>query len=88
MEALKRAYAEMILNTTKEAAARVLQAELRARRMELEMNSTKQEAAGLLLRLKQMIDSKVSLFVFNRLVALAVNYTSRFAFGIHLCSFR
>ncbi|KAL8471485.1 hypothetical protein ACS0TY_028942 [Phlomoides rotata] len=58
MEALKRAYAEMILNTTKEAAARVLEAELRARRMEQEMNFAKEEAAGLLLRLKQMIDAK------------------------------
>lgn len=59
MEALKRAYAEMILNTTKEAAARVMEAELRARLMEQQMNSAKEEAAGLLLRLKQMIDAKV-----------------------------
>ncbi|KAI3452361.1 hypothetical protein Pfo_009026 [Paulownia fortunei] len=58
MEALKRAYAEMILNTAKEAAARVMAAELRARRLEQDLVSTKEEAAGTLLRLKQMIDAK------------------------------
>ena len=59
MEAIKKAYAEMILNTAKEAAARVMAAELRARRTEQEMVSVKEEAANMLLRLKQMIDTKV-----------------------------
>ncbi|XP_057769486.1 uncharacterized protein LOC130989529 [Salvia miltiorrhiza] len=58
MEAMKRAYAEMILNTAKEAASRVMVAELRARRTEQELVSVKQEAANMLLRLKQMIDTK------------------------------
>ncbi|XP_042018746.1 uncharacterized protein LOC121766553 isoform X1 [Salvia splendens] len=58
MEAIKKAYAEMILNTAKEAAARVMAAELRARRTEQEMVSVKEEAANMLLRLKQMIDTK------------------------------
>ncbi|XP_042025933.1 uncharacterized protein LOC121772783 [Salvia splendens] len=58
MEAIKKAYAEMILNTAKEAAARVMAAELRARRTEQEMMSVKEEAANMLLRLKQMIDTK------------------------------
>ncbi|KAL1538634.1 hypothetical protein AAHA92_27354 [Salvia divinorum] len=58
MEAIKKAYAEMILNTAKEAAARVMAAELRARRTEQELVSVKEEAANMLLRLKQMIDTK------------------------------
>ncbi|KAL0450609.1 UNVERIFIED_CONTAM: hypothetical protein Slati_1617300 [Sesamum latifolium] len=58
MEALKRAYAEMILNTAKEAAARVMAAELGARRLEQDLVSTKKEGARMLLRLKQMLDVK------------------------------
>lgn len=61
MEALKRAYAEMILNTAKEAAARVMAAELEARRLEQDLVSTKEEGARMLLHLKQMIDEKVTL---------------------------
>ncbi|KAG8384761.1 hypothetical protein BUALT_Bualt04G0152200 [Buddleja alternifolia] len=59
MEALKRAYAEMILNTAKEAAARVMVAELKARRLEHDLISTKEEAARMLRRLKQMIDAQM-----------------------------
>ncbi|GER29433.1 organellar single-stranded DNA binding protein 3 [Striga asiatica] len=58
MEAIKRAYAEMILNTAKEAAARVMAAELRSRRLEHDLVSTKDEAARMLLYLKQSIDTK------------------------------
>ncbi|GFP79297.1 probably inactive leucine-rich repeat receptor-like protein kinase at3g28040 [Phtheirospermum japonicum] len=58
MEALRRAYAEMILNTAKEAAARVMVAELRARKLEQDLACTKGEAARMLLCLKQMIDAK------------------------------
>ncbi|CAA0828455.1 Unknown protein [Striga hermonthica] len=58
MEAIKRAYAEMILNTAKEAAARVMAAELRSRRLEHDLVSTKDEAARMLLNLKQSIDTK------------------------------
>ncbi|KAL0332017.1 UNVERIFIED_CONTAM: hypothetical protein Scaly_2103200 [Sesamum calycinum] len=58
MEALKRAYAEMILNTAKEAAARVMAAELGARRLEQDLVSTKEEGARMLLRLKQIIGVK------------------------------
>ncbi|KAL0343936.1 UNVERIFIED_CONTAM: hypothetical protein Sangu_1281000 [Sesamum angustifolium] len=58
MEELKRAYAERILNTAKEAAARVMAAELGARRLEQDLVSTKEEGARMLLRLKQIIDVK------------------------------
>lgn len=61
MEAMKRAYAEMILNTAKEAAERVMAADLIARRREQELVSVKEEAATMLLRLKQMVDAKVTI---------------------------
>ncbi|KAL9157647.1 hypothetical protein ABFS82_08G018100 [Erythranthe guttata] len=59
MEALKKVYAEMILHTAKEAAARVMAAELRSRQLEQDMVSAKDEAARMLLRLKQMNDARV-----------------------------
>ncbi|KAF5739650.1 hypothetical protein HS088_TW12G00859 [Tripterygium wilfordii] len=58
MEALKKAYAEIILNTSKEAAARVMLSERKALRFEQELRSAKNEGVRLLLRMKQMIDSK------------------------------
>nr|XP_011466255.1 PREDICTED: uncharacterized protein LOC101304885 [Fragaria vesca subsp. vesca] len=58
--AVKKAYAEIILNTAKEAAARVMAAERRALRFEHDLRSTKDEAVQMLLRLKQMIDSQTS----------------------------
>jgi formylmethanofuran dehydrogenase subunit B len=59
LTALKKAYAEIILNTAKEAAARIMVSEKRALRFEQELVSTKEEALRMLLRLKQMLDSKV-----------------------------
>ncbi|KAL6287941.1 hypothetical protein ACE6H2_012331 [Prunus campanulata] len=60
MVALKKAYAEIILNTAKEAAARVMASEHKALRFQLDLRSTKDESLRVLLRLKQMIDSKTS----------------------------
>ncbi|KAF5740331.1 hypothetical protein HS088_TW11G00398 [Tripterygium wilfordii] len=60
MEALKKAYAEIILNTAKEAAARVMLSERRALRFEQELRSAKDEGLRLLVRMKQMIDSKTN----------------------------
>ncbi|OIW17708.1 hypothetical protein TanjilG_29058 [Lupinus angustifolius] len=57
--ALKKAYADIILNTAKEAAARVMASERKATRFHQELLSTKDEALRMLLRLKQMLDSKV-----------------------------
>lgn len=59
MAALKRAYAEIILNTAKEAAARVMVSERKALRFQQDLSSSKEEALRLLMRMKQMIDSKV-----------------------------
>lgn len=59
MVALKKAYADIILNTAKEAAARVMAAERKALRFEHDLRSSKDEALRMLLRLKQMIDSQV-----------------------------
>ncbi|KAK7291661.1 hypothetical protein RIF29_06981 [Crotalaria pallida] len=57
--ALKKAYADIILNTAKEAAARLMVSERKAMRFQQELVSTKDEALRMLLRLKQMFDSKV-----------------------------
>lgn len=59
MVALKKAYAEMILNTAKEAAARVMEAERRASRFQRDLCVTKEEAVRMLVKLKQMLDAKV-----------------------------
>ncbi|PKI56068.1 hypothetical protein CRG98_023537 [Punica granatum] len=59
MVALKKDYAEIILNTAKEAAARVIASEHRALRSQHDLNAAKGEALQLLLRLKKMIDAKV-----------------------------
>ncbi|XP_009335794.2 uncharacterized protein LOC103928472 [Pyrus x bretschneideri] len=60
MVALKKAYAEIILNTAKEAAARVMASERKALRYQHDLQFTKGEALRVLCRLKQMLDSKTS----------------------------
>ncbi|KMT17173.1 hypothetical protein BVRB_2g040830 isoform A [Beta vulgaris subsp. vulgaris] len=59
MEALKKAYAEIILNTSKEAAARVMVAERKARCFEQQLDSLKQESLSMLLRLKDHFNSTI-----------------------------
>ncbi|KEH31872.1 hypothetical protein MtrunA17_Chr4g0059661 [Medicago truncatula] len=59
LTALKKAYADIILNTAKEAAARILVSERKSTHFQQELASTKDEALHMLLRLKQMMDSKV-----------------------------
>ncbi|XP_073226819.1 uncharacterized protein [Cicer arietinum] len=59
LTALKKAYADIILNTAKEAAARIMVSERKSTRFQQELASTKDEALRMLLRLKQMLDSKV-----------------------------
>lgn len=56
---LKKAYADVILNTAKEAATRVMASEQRALLSRHELAAAKDEALCMLLRLKQMIDAKV-----------------------------
>lgn len=60
MTALKKAYAEIMLNTTKEAAARIMASESKAARYQHELRVAKEEAVRMLMRLKQMTDSKVN----------------------------
>ncbi|XP_012080159.2 serine/threonine-protein kinase pakF isoform X1 [Jatropha curcas] len=60
LTALKKAYADIILNTAKEAAARIMVSERKAQRYQRELFAAKDEALRMLLRLKQMLDSKVS----------------------------
>ncbi|KAI3898464.1 hypothetical protein MKW92_034374 [Papaver armeniacum] len=60
MEALKKAYADIILNTAKEAATRIMIAERKAIGFQQQVFSVKDDALNMLLRLKQMSDSKVA----------------------------
>lgn len=59
MVALQKVYVDIILNTAKEAAARIMVSEGKAMRSQLDLNNTKEESLRMLLRFKQMIDSKV-----------------------------
>ncbi|GMP33608.1 hypothetical protein CsSME_00006849 [Camellia sinensis var. sinensis] len=73
---LKKAYADIILNTAKESAARILVSERKALRFQHELNVTKEQALQVLLRLKLMVDSKVCfevLFGDNKKLALILN---------------
>ncbi|KAJ0254059.1 hypothetical protein HA466_0116360 [Hirschfeldia incana] len=54
----KKAYAEMILNTAKESAARVMLSDRKSARFHHDLSETKEEALRLLVRLKHMIDAK------------------------------
>ncbi|TXG50354.1 hypothetical protein EZV62_022878 [Acer yangbiense] len=56
--ALKKAYADIILNTAKEAAARIMVSERKAIRYQRELFAAKEEALHMLLRLKQTLDAK------------------------------
>ncbi|KAM7268338.1 hypothetical protein ACFE04_010504 [Oxalis oulophora] len=58
MAALKRAYADIILNSAKEAATRVMLSERKAVRYQQELRWSKEEALRMLLRFKHIIDAK------------------------------
>ncbi|PON37420.1 hypothetical protein TorRG33x02_347390 [Trema orientale] len=60
MVALKKAYADIILNTAKEAAARIMVSERKALRFQQDLFASRDESLRMLLRLKQMIDSKTT----------------------------
>lgn len=59
MAALKRAYADVILNMAKESAARIMASEQKALRFQQDLHRTKEEAVSTLLRVKGIMDSKV-----------------------------
>ncbi|XP_021733718.1 uncharacterized protein LOC110700481 isoform X1 [Chenopodium quinoa] len=60
MTALKKAYAEIILNTAKEAAARIMASERKSQQFHHDLTCTKEEALRLLLRQKQTMDAKIN----------------------------
>ncbi|KAK8710699.1 hypothetical protein V6N13_146012 [Hibiscus sabdariffa] len=60
LTALKKAYAEIILNTAKEAAARIMVSERNAHRYQMELLAAKDESLHMLIRLKHMLDAKVN----------------------------
>ncbi|KAJ0804320.1 hypothetical protein HanPI659440_Chr02g0036661 [Helianthus annuus] len=57
--ALKKAYADIILNTEKEAAKRIMVSERKAVWLEYELKVAKEDAVQMLMRVKQMMDCKV-----------------------------
>ncbi|CAA2961468.1 Hypothetical predicted protein [Olea europaea subsp. europaea] len=59
LTALKKAYADIILNTAKEAAARIMSSEKKVAHYQYELQATKEEALRMLLRIKQLRDSKI-----------------------------
>ncbi|RZS00998.1 hypothetical protein BHM03_00030805, partial [Ensete ventricosum] len=59
MAALKRAYADIILNTAKESAARILASERKGLQLQRSLSLTKEDSLAMLLRLKAIMDSKV-----------------------------
>ncbi|KAG6510936.1 hypothetical protein ZIOFF_028983 [Zingiber officinale] len=59
MAALKSAYADIILNTTKESGTRILASERRARQLQQNLSVVKEESLAMLLRLKAIMEAKV-----------------------------
>ncbi|ESW23159.1 hypothetical protein PHAVU_004G023400 [Phaseolus vulgaris] len=60
MLALKKAYADVILNTMKESAGRVMVSEKRALMFQQELTAAKENALHMLMRLKKMMDAKTA----------------------------
>jgi len=56
---LKKVYVDIILNTEKEAAARIMVSERKAIRFEYELKNAKEDAIQMLMKLKRMMDCKV-----------------------------
>ncbi|CAM8971683.1 unnamed protein product [Rhodiola kirilowii] len=59
MTEMKKAYANIILHTAQEAAVRIMVLESKAFRFQKQAADAKEEALGMLLRLKQTMDSKM-----------------------------
>ncbi|KAJ8492828.1 hypothetical protein OPV22_014549 [Ensete ventricosum] len=60
MAALKRAFADVILNTAKESAARILASDRRVLQLQQSMSLAREESLDMLLRLKSIMDSKIN----------------------------
>ncbi|KAK3006897.1 hypothetical protein RJ639_015602 [Escallonia herrerae] len=56
---LKKAHADIILNTAREAAARIMLSERKSLRFQHELCTAKEEALQMMVRLKKMMDSKI-----------------------------
>ncbi|KAG6401701.1 hypothetical protein SASPL_138565 [Salvia splendens] len=60
---LQKAYADIILNISKEAAAQVMSSEKRAVQYQHELKVAKEEALRMLLHLKKMMDARVNYLI-------------------------
>lgn len=56
---MHKAYADKMLDASKEADAKVMAAEMKAQRLEHELQVTKYEAVQMMVRLKKIMDDKV-----------------------------
>ena len=70
---MKLAYADIILNTAKESAARILASERKALRFQQSLFAAKEEALATMLRLKSLMDSQVM-----RLSTCLINFDAGF----------
>ncbi|KAF9623225.1 hypothetical protein IFM89_000714 [Coptis chinensis] len=57
---LKKVYADMLLNTVKEAAGKIMVCERKAFCFQKDATDTKAEAVNMLLRIKQVMDAKIA----------------------------
>ncbi|CAA0826776.1 Unknown protein [Striga hermonthica] len=60
LAALKKAYADVLFNMSKDAAMRVMSSDKRAAQYQYELKVAKEEALRMLMRLKQMMEFKTS----------------------------
>lgn len=60
---LKKAYGEILVHTSKEAAARVMESESKARRFEHELIVAKEEGIQMMVRFKKMMEAKVYILI-------------------------
>ncbi|MFS7934365.1 hypothetical protein Hanom_Chr05g00390751 [Helianthus anomalus] len=57
---LKKVYVDIILNTEKEATKKIMVSERKAVRLEYELKVAKKDVVQMLMRVKQMMDCKIS----------------------------
>lgn len=70
--ALQNTYADGFLNTSNQAAAKVLAAERKAQQLEQELQVTKDKSAQMMSRLNKMLDDKVFFLIWFLHIAICL----------------
>ncbi|XP_047944069.1 uncharacterized protein LOC125190734 isoform X1 [Salvia hispanica] len=87
LTALKKAYADIILGISKEAAARVMASEKKSVRYQHELKATKEEGVRMLMRLKHMMDAKgrvvENISAHSRYISMLAQNSEAEAAGVH-----